>query len=507
MDLETLLSFNWGVMMPEFIILGVATILTLLDLFMPKSSSRRPLAWVALVGILIAIVSLVGLFNVETTSILNDTYRLDSFAKAFKLIFLVGAAMVILLAESFQPAEGMKEYRGEFYYLFLAALLGAMMMASSGDMITLFVGLELLSISSYILAGMRKNHLASNESAMKYVINGGISTAITLFGMSYLYGLTGTTNLKEMSGAMTQVFDGQFQYLFGLAFFMIVVGLSFKLATAPFHMWAPDVYQGAPTPVTAFLSVVSKAAGFVILLRIVISLFLTAPGDEIGALSFMEKNKEFIGFLAAITMIVGNVVALKQTNIKRLLAYSSIAHAGYLLVAIATLGYFTFDAIWFYLVAYVFMNLGAFAVVQYLSDKTGSEEISVFAGLYQRSPLLAIMMGIYILSLAGIPGTAGFIGKLNIFMGAFAIEPGHYVLAGIMIAVTVVSYFYYFGILTQVFFRPAHLLAMTEKVKIPASLLVVLLVCAIGTIGFGVAPGAALDFLHHYFGNFDDFMQ
>ncbi|WP_163099495.1 NADH-quinone oxidoreductase subunit NuoN [Peribacillus alkalitolerans] len=507
MDLETLLSFNWGVMMPEFVILGVATLLTLLDLFMPKSSSRRPLAWVALVGILIAIVSLVGLFNSETTSILNDTYRLDSFAKAFKLIFLVGAAMVILLAESFQPAEGMKEYRGEFYYLFLAALLGAMMMASSGDMITLFVGLELLSISSYILAGMRKNHLASNESAMKYVINGGISTAITLFGMSYLYGLTGTTNLKEMSGVMSQIMDGQFQYLFGLAFFMIVVGLSFKLATAPFHMWAPDVYQGAPTPVTAFLSVVSKAAGFVILLRILITLFLPAPGDEIGALNFMEKNKEYIGFLAAITMILGNVIALKQTNIKRLLAYSSIAHAGYLLVAIATLGYFTFDAIWFYLVAYVFMNLGAFAVVQYMSDKTGSEEVSVFAGLYQHSPFLAIMMGIYILSLAGIPGTAGFIGKLNIFMGAFAIEPGHYVLAGIMIAVTVVSYFYYFGILTQVFFRPAHYLALTEKVKIPASLLVVLLVCAIGTIGFGVVPSAALDFLHHYFGNFDDFMQ
>ncbi len=494
-------------MMPEFVILGVATLLTLLDLFMPKSSSRRPLAWVALVGILIAIVSLVGLFNSETTSILNDTYRLDSFAKAFKLIFLVGAAMVILLAESFQPAEGMKEYRGEFYYLFLAALLGAMMMASSGDMITLFVGLELLSISSYILAGMRKNHLASNESAMKYVINGGISTAITLFGMSYLYGLTGTTNLKEMSGVMSQIMDGQFQYLFGLAFFMIVVGLSFKLATAPFHMWAPDVYQGAPTPVTAFLSVVSKAAGFVILLRILITLFLPAPGDEIGALNFMEKNKEYIGFLAAITMILGNVIALKQTNIKRLLAYSSIAHAGYLLVAIATLGYFTFDAIWFYLVAYVFMNLGAFAVVQYMSDKTGSEEVSVFAGLYQHSPFLAIMMGIYILSLAGIPGTAGFIGKLNIFMGAFAIEPGHYVLAGIMIAVTVVSYFYYFGILTQVFFRPAHYLALTEKVKIPASLLVVLLVCAIGTIGFGVVPSAALDFLHHYFGNFDDFMQ
>ncbi|WP_153126335.1 NADH-quinone oxidoreductase subunit NuoN [Peribacillus tepidiphilus] len=507
MDLETLLSFNWGVMMPEFIILGVATLLSLIDIFMPKQSSRRPLAWIALVGILVALISLIGLFDTKVTSILHDTYRLDSFSKAFKLLFLVGAALVILLAESFKPAEGMKENRGEFYYLFLAALLGAMMMASSGDLITLFVGLELLSISSYILAGIRKNHLPSNEAAMKYVINGGISTAITLFGMSYLYGLTGSTNLREMGGVMSQTIDGQFLYLYGLAFFMIVVGLSFKLATVPFHMWAPDVYQGAPTPVTAFLSVVSKTAGFVILLRILLSLFLVTPGDEIGALNFLEKNKIFISCLAAITIIVGNVIALRQKNVKRLLAYSSIAHAGYLLVPIATLGYFTFDAIWFYLVAYLFMNLGAFAVVQYVSDKTGSEEISDFAGLYQRSPVLAVAMGIFILSLAGIPGTAGFIGKLNIFMGTFAVDPGHYVLAAIMIAGTVISYFYYFGIMTQMFFRPSYYLAMTEKIKVPVTLMIVLIVCVVGTISFGVAPGAALDFLHQYFGNFEDFMQ
>ncbi|PLS17744.1 NADH-quinone oxidoreductase subunit NuoN [Bacillus sp. M6-12] len=504
MDLETMLSYEWGAMMPEFIILGVAALLSLLDLFLPKQYNRKSLAWIALAGIILSIISLISLFDLKVTSILHDTFRLDSFAKAFKLLLLVGAALVILLAESFKPKEGISEYRGEFYYLFLAALLGAMVMSSSGDLITLFVGLELLSISSYILAGFRKKHLASNESAMKYVINGGISTAITLFGMSYLYGLTGTTNLKEMSGAMSAVFDGQFQYLFGLAFFMILVGLSFKLASVPFHMWAPDVYQGSPTPVTAFLSVVSKTAGFIILLRILISLFLMTPADETGALTFLEKNNDYIGFLAGITMIAGNVIALRQRNIKRMLAYSSIAHAGYILVAIAVLGYFTFDAVWFYLAAYLFMNLGAFAVIQLITDKTGSEDISRFAGLYRTSPVLAVAMAVFILSLAGIPGTAGFIGKLTIFMGAFSADPGHYVLGAIMIGATVISYVYYFGIMTQMFFRPA---IAAEKMKIPGGIIIVLALCIGGTVLFGLAPNIAFDFLHTNFGGFEDFLK
>ncbi|CAH0345095.1 NADH-quinone oxidoreductase subunit NuoN [Bacillus sp. CECT 9360] len=506
MDMETMLSYDWGAMAPEFIILGTAILLALLDLFAPKQFNRRSLAWLGLTGIMLALVSLLSLMNQETVSILYDTFKLDSFAIAFKLILLVGAALVILLAHSYEPPEGFGEYRGEFYYLFLAALLGSMVMSSSGDLITLFVGLELLSISSYILAGMRKKNLQSNESAMKYVINGGISTAVTLFGMSYLYGLTGTTNLRDMAAGMVGNFDSQFQYLFGLAFFMILVGLSFKIASAPFHMWAPDVYQGAPTPVTAFLSVISKTAGFVIIYRILIYLYITAPGDSSGAFTFLEKNLVYVAFLASATMIIGNVIALRSRNIKRLFAYSSIAQAGYVLVAVATLGggTFLFDTVWFYLLAYMLMNLGAFAIIQLLTDKSESEDISEFAGLYKRSPLLAVLMAIFILSLAGIPGTAGFIGKLNIILGSFAVEPSHYVLASIMMGATVISYFYYFGILTQIFFRQPH---TNEKMRMPAGISLVLTVCAIGTVLFGVAPSLPLDFLHSNFDDFSNFFQ
>ncbi|MFE4239488.1 NADH-quinone oxidoreductase subunit NuoN [Peribacillus butanolivorans] len=506
MDWNTMLSYNWGAMMPEFIILGTAMILSILDLFWPKHFNRRKLAWLALTGIILAFLSLISLFSFETVSILSDTFRLDSFAKAFKLILLFGAGLVILLAESYEPQEGLQEHRGEFYYLFLTALLGAMIMTSSGDMITLFVGLELLSLSSYILVGIRKHNRKSNEASMKYVINGGISTAITLFGMSYLYGVTGSVNLGEMSRTMAAMTDGQLQYIMGLAFFMVFVGLSFKIAAAPFHMWAPDVYEGAPTPVVAFLSVISKTAGFVIILRIFLSLFLTAPGDTFGALDFLEKNNIYIAFVAGLTIIIGNVIALRQQNLKRLFAFSSIAHAGYLLVAVATMGggYFLMDTVWFYLLAYLLMNIGVFAVIQLLSSQSGSEDISILAGLGGRSPYLAIAFTVFILSLAGIPGTTGFIGKLNIILGTFITEPGHYVLAGIMIAGTIVSYVYYFGLLVQVFFRPIH---SDKVIKIRSGLSTVIIICLVGTILFGIVPNLALDFLHNQFGDFTDFIS
>ncbi|MFB7638049.1 NADH-quinone oxidoreductase subunit NuoN [Peribacillus butanolivorans] len=506
MDWNTMLSYNWGAMMPEFIILGTAMILSILDLFWPKHFNRRKLAWLALTGIILAFLSLISLFSYETVSILSDTFRLDSFAKAFKLILLFGAGLVILLAESYEPQEGLQEHRGEFYYLFLTALLGAMIMTSSGDMITLFVGLELLSLSSYILVGIRKHNRKSNEASMKYVINGGISTAITLFGMSYLYGVTGSVNLGEMSRTMAAMTDGQLQYIMGLAFFMVFVGLSFKIAAAPFHMWAPDVYEGAPTPVVAFLSVISKTAGFVIILRIFLSLFLTAPGDTFGALDFLEKNNIYIAFVAGLTIIIGNVIALRQQNLKRLFAFSSIAHAGYLLIAVATMGggYFLMDTVWFYLLAYLLMNIGVFAVIQLLSSQSGSEDISILAGLGGRSPYLAIAFTVFILSLAGIPGTTGFIGKLNIFLGTFITEPGHYVLAGIMIAGTIVSYVYYFGLLVQVFFRPIH---SDKVIKIRSGLSTVIIICLVGTILFGIVPNIALDFLHNQFGDFTDFIS
>lgn len=504
MDLDTLLSFDWKIMTPEFIILGLTAVLTLLDLFMPKGQSRKILGWISLAGILAALVSLFGLLGTDVTSILYDTFRLDAFAIAFKLMLLAGSALVILLAVSYEPKEGIKEYRGEFYYLFLTALLGAMVMTSSGDLITLFVGLELLSISSYILAGIRKRNLQSNESAMKYVINGSLATAIMLFGMSYVYGLTGTTNIIEMRDLLVTLNDSQIIYLLVLAFLMITVGVSFKIAAAPFHMWAPDVYQGAPTPVTAFLSVVSKTAGFVLLVRLLVVIFGNAATAGQGSVPILLDMQNYIAVIAGATMIIGNLVALRQRNVKRMFAYSSIAHAGYILVALTALSVFMFDSIWFYLMAYLFMNMGAFAVIQLLTEKEGSEDISHFAGLYRRSPLLAIAMSILILSLAGIPGTAGFIGKLNIITGATVVPEPHYVLVSVMIATTVISYVYYFGIMTQMFFRPAE---TTEKIKIPAGVGVVLIICVIATVWFGIMPNTAFDFLQANFHEFADFMK
>lgn len=375
-------------------------------------------------------------------------------------------------------------------------------MSSSGDLITLFVGLELLSMSSYILVGLRKTNLQSNESAMKYVINGSIATAITLFGLSYLYGITGTTNLQEMAEFLPLINDNQYLYLLGIAFFMVFVGLSFKIATAPFHMWAPDVYQGAPTPVTAFLGVVSKTAGFIIIIRVLLSIFAYIH-NGVTQEPLLVNVQIYLAVIAGITMIVGNVVALRQRNVKRLFAYSSIAHAGYILVALATLSVFMFDIVWYYLLAYGLMTIGAFAVIQVVTEKSDSEDISQFAGLYRRSPALAIMMGIFILSLAGIPATAGFIGKLNIFIGAFAVEPGFFVLGSIMIATTIVSYFYYFGVMTQMFFRPP---ATETKIKVAPAMMIVIFICALATVVFGLFPNIAIDFFQQYGDQFKDFM-
>ena len=504
MDLETLLSFEWGIMMPEFIILGIATILTLCDLFMPKTIDRKILGWIGFAGILAALVSLLGLLDHGVASILYDTFRLDAFAKAFKMILLVGAALVMLLSISYQPKEGMSEYKGEFFYLFLTALLGAMIVTSSGDLITLFVGLELLSISSYILAGMRKKNKESNESAMKYVINGSISTAITLFGMSYVYGITGTTNMAGMRDVLLAMSNSQYVFLLGIAFLMIFVGLSFKIAAAPFHMWAPDVYQGAPTPVTAFLSVVSKTAGFVLLIRIFLSIFAYAASSGPNTASILEMMQDYIAFIAGATMIIGNIIALRQRNMKRLFAYSSIAHAGYLLVAFVSFSGFMFDSMWFYLSAYLFMNLGAFAIIQILTEESGSEDRSQFSGLYQRAPLLSVAFSVMLLSLAGIPGTAGFIGKLNIITGAFVVDQPYYVLVSVMIATTVIAYVYYFGIMVQMFFRPA---ASNEPVKIPVGAGIVIGVCLAATILLGLFPNLAFDFLQTNFYEFGDFLQ
>ncbi len=499
-----ILQWQWSAMTPEFIILGTATLLSLIDLIMKDKLDRRVLGWLGLVGIFIAGFFVVRNLGQDPVQIMNDMFRLDSFGTAFKLLFLSGAALVFFM--SIQQLDQREiPYHGEFYYLVLTGVLGAMIMASSADFITLFVGLEVLSISSYILVGTRKKHIQSNESAFKYAVSGGIASAVALYGMSFIYGLTGSTNLYMMGERLAQAYQRvePFQYspIIYLGFFLLFVGLSFKIATVPYHMWAPDVYQGAPVPVTAFLAVVSKTAGFAIIVRILLTGFkdITEITDD-NRLSYVlfDELSLYIGVIAAVTMIIGNTLALRQTNVKRMMAYSSIAHAGYLLIPLAAFYIPLFlQQMLFYLLAYLLMTLGAFAVIMVVTRDRGTEDIKSFAGLYHRAPWMAFAMTIFLLSLAGIPVTAGFFGKFYIFMSSLA--HGKYLLAAIMIATSIISYVYYFAIIRQMYMRPGDTEA---KMFIPSTITIVILITAVATVLIGLFPGVVLEFIVNNF-NYD----
>lgn len=489
------LDWPWGLMAPEFVILGVATLLSIIDLFLPKDNKRTVIPYIGLIGIAVAIYFVIQNVGV-VDQIMNDMYRVDGFSNLFKLIILAGVALVFLI--SMQSINDIKHYRGEYYYLILAATLGAMMMASSADLITLFVSLEILSVSSYVLVGIRKHHLQATESAFKYAVNGGIASAVILFGMSYIYGLTGSTNLYEIYESLTNVaFRQDYGNIVYVAFFFMFVGLSFKIAAAPFHMWAPDVYQGAPTPITAFLSVVSKIAGFAIIARIYITAFFGVYYVEgLEYHYFIQEVKIYIAIIAAATMIIGNVMALRQINIKRMMAYSSIAQAGYLLVPLATITPMMLDYLVYYLIAYLLMNLGMFAILVHVTKDRGTDEIRAFAGLYHRAPFTAIAMSIFMISLAGIPITAGFFGKFYIFVGS--IWDNNYWLAAIMIATSVISYYYYFGVIRQMYMRPGDTEA---KLRLPVSLMIVVVLCVAGVLLGGIFSDEILQFIREYFYN------
>ncbi len=508
MDLQQLLSYPWRIMLPEFTILGMATLLSLLDLFLRDKVNRNLLGWLALGGVglaaLFVIRNMVELSNTDgVLMILFETYRLDGFSSGFKLIFLAATALVFLLSLDYAKARTL-DYKGEYYYLILTALLGAMLLTSSADMITMFVGLELLSLSSYILVAVRKKNLQSNESAFKYIVSGGMATAIMLYGMSFIYGVTGTTNLMEMASYLSFAYNEGYELIIYFGFFLTLVGLAFKIAVVPFHMWTPDVYQGAATPIAAFLSVVSKAAGFAFILRLFLVAYLpiglteaTLNGTE---LIFFDLTI-MIGLIAAATMIIGNVMALRQTNVKRLFAYSSVAQAGYILVPLAALSqafYATqghlLDTMLFYLIAYLFMNLGAFAIMQMVTQQTGSENIKAFAGLYHRSPVKAWLMTLFLIALAGLPLTGGFMGKLLIFM--ITLEQGVYWLAGILVITTVISYFYYFAIMRQMFMRGGE---SERPLSISPVMWVIILICAVGTLAQGFLPTQFMTFIHEFF--------
>lgn len=357
----------------------------------------------------------------------------DSYSTYFKLIFIINLILTILI--SLKYIQRQKAEYGEYYSLLLFATAGMMLMASAKDLIILYLGLELMALSTYILAGIKRHDIKSNEAAIKYFLLGAFSSALLLYGISLLYGMTTTTDIYKIAEHFKTT---EVTTTLLLSMILITVAFSFKIAAAPFHMWAPDVYEGAPTSITAFMSVGPKAAGFAVIGRVFYIAFQSIQTDWTAIL---------IG-IAILTMAVGNILAIVQTNIKRMLAYSSIAHAGYMLIGIIPCTQESMSAMMVYMLIYAFMNIGAFAIVILLEK---GEEIADYEGLAKSHPLVAALMLVFMFSLTGIPPTAGFIGKFNLFMAA--INAGYTWLVVIAVIFSAISAYYYLRIVRNMYMR------------------------------------------------------
>jgi len=470
MSLEQFLPF-----VPEIFLAAAGFVVLLLGIPL----GRRGVRSVSLVGVGSLAVTglLVWLFGRATSGpevILGDMLVLDGMAVFFKLLMLVASATAILMAAGFLERAGYGG--GEFVSLILFATLGMFIMASGASLASLYVGLELMALSVYVLVGYFKLEVKSNEGAVKYFVLGAASSAVLLYGISLIYGTLGTLDLATIRASLVAVPTANPMLMLGII--LVGFGMLFKVAAVPFHVWTPDAYEGAPTPVTAFISVGPKAAAFAMFLR----LFVGAFGPEVG------HWRMILWVAAAATMIYGNVAALTQDNVKRMLAYSSIAHAGYALMGLVAANTMGTWAVLMYMLVYAFMNLGAFGFVILLESKGyAGEKISDFAGLSHRHPAAAAGMLIFMLALAGIPPTAGFMGKLYLF--AAAVEGGYIVLTVIAVIMSAVSLYYYFRIVVQM-----YLVKKEEIVTEPAELLrdrwteAAIAVCVVITLVVGIYP-------------------
>ena len=399
--------------------------------------------------------------------VFGDMYIVDQYSIFFKQIFLIAAILVVMGSMRYVNEMGSQS---EYYSMIVFSTLGMMVMASAGDFMTLYMGLELMTIAFTILVCFRKLETKSVEAAIKYILLAGMSSAVLLYGLSLIYGLTGTVQILDVAKVIRQ---GDASPLLLLGVVMLIAGFGFKISAVPFHMWSPDVYEGAPTPVTSFLAVGSKAASFAILLRVFIS----------GLPGIWSSWSMVIAILAAVTIIFGNLVAIPQTNIKRMLAFSSIGQAGYILVGLITATEAGVKGVMFYALLYVFSTVGAFTVVSSVFDDTGSEEIKDYAGMSQRSPLLAAVLTMSMLSMAGIPPLAGFVGKFYLFS---TIVDNYLWLAFIGLVMSMISVYYYLRV-ALVMYRDK---AIDETpIKVSSSVAITLIITMVITVIIGVYPG------------------
>jgi len=466
---------NFSIILPETFLFLWAILIFVSDFF-TKEEKKANLGYLSLLGIL---VSIFLLFSTGQGELFGKVYSSDALSQFFKMVFLLSSFLTISVSIDF--SSKIQRHKGEFFALILVSTVGMMLLSSARELIFLYVSLELVTIPLYVLAAYLKPDPKSAEAGLKYMLLGAISSAILLYGISLIYGITGTTFLNEIKTRLIvdylqigPIGSGLF-----LSFIFFIAGFGFKLALVPFHMWAPDVYEGAPTPVTAFLSVGSKAAGLVAFLRVFFDSFLVYNFDWVTIMAT----------LAALSMIIGNIVALLQTNIKRMLAYSSIAQVGYILVGMVAISERGVSSVAFYTLAYLFANIGAFVVAIAFELQTGSSEIKDYSGLSRTSPILSLMMMIFLLSLVGIPPLAGFVGKYFLF--AAAVEKNLIWLVVIAVLTSVISLSYYVGVLKEMYFRKNE---EQVKIRIPLGIRIALLICIIGVILIGLFPNPFLDF-------------
>ncbi|CAA9255844.1 MAG: NADH-ubiquinone oxidoreductase chain N [uncultured Chloroflexi bacterium] len=489
----TIPTLDWWSIAPVLALTLTGCFVMLVDLFTPKRTNKSHLAAISIAGLAVTALLSVLSWDYVNNAAFGGMVIADNFTQFFNLLFVFITVVTVLLSQTQLEREDF--HAGEFYSLLLFSAAGMMLMAGAADLIMVFLGIELLSISLYIMTGFSRYRLESEEASIKYLLLGSFATGFLLMGIALVYGATASTNLgcvAQSLGArsafatdacptiVAPFAGGRAPVILLAGMGMLLVGLGFKAAVAPFHLWTPDVYEGAPTAVTAYMSVAAKAAAFAAMVRVFLIAFPTLIADWSG----------MIAVIAGLTMIVGNTVAIAQTNIKRMLAYSSIAHAGYILVAVVAASEFGIQSVLFYSLAYTLMNLGAFAIVILLGRRgEENEQLADYAGLGYRQPALGALMAIFMLSLAGIPPTAGFVGKFYIFSSA--IQAGQIPLAIVGVLASVVSVYFYL--------RVIYLMYMVEPTREYAAPLRArwaygaAIVTAAGVIALGLYPIPLLD--------------
>ena len=471
---------------PELVLAGGLCLVLMLDLFIDERK-KWMLTAISSFTLLAAMVPvlMLALSETEVRTMFDGRYVVDNFSLVMKAVFLLAGYVVVLLSSS--HIEQGEYWRGEYWFLLLTSLLGMLMMASSRDLVSIFVALEFLSIPAYMLAAWRKRDPKSNEAGVKYFLLGVFASAVMLYGMSLMYGVANSTLLTEIGAKFTAT--GEFSSVHALAVVFVVVGFAFKVSAVPFHTWAPDTYEGAPTPVTAFLSVASKAAGFVALVVLLYTAFPLAQ----------DIWQPFIWVLSALTMTIGNVLALKQHNIVRMIAYSSISQGGFVLMPLAVAGLSgsgttALRSVVLYMIVYAATNLGVFAIILAVSNKTRSGEVSSYGGLFSYAPALGVLMTLFLASLAGIPPFGGWIAKFVAFQSLIQSQSAWgYALAIVGAVNSVVAFGYYGNVMREIWMRPVPD-NDTTAISVPGSLKLALVITAGATLVFGILPGVGLYF-------------